>query len=96
MSREVIVKVLDEEELKPQFLQEGNVYKAIIPAPYINMGELVRCKDCKHRPILNGKFRNGFDLEFPMHECPCECYDDGYYSWMPKDDWFCPNGERKE
>ena len=48
MSREVIIKVLDDEELKPQFSQDGNVYRATLPSPYENMGQLIRCKDCKH------------------------------------------------
>lgn len=56
--------------------------------------ELIRCKECKHRPVINGEYKNGFSLEFPDYKCPCQC-DDGYYSWMPKDDWFCGNGERK-
>ena len=38
MSREVIIKVLDDEELKPQFSQDGNVYRATLPSPYENMG----------------------------------------------------------
>lgn len=63
------------------------------PIPVEN--ELVRCKDCKHRPTINGTYNNGFDLDFPTSRCPCQC-DDGYYSWMPKDDWFCGNAERKE
>lgn len=59
--------------------------------------ELVRCKDCKHRPTIDDEHRrNGSDLKFPTHKCPCECYGDGYYSWMPKDDFYCGNGERKE
>jgi hypothetical protein len=58
-------------------------------------GELIRCKDCKHRPTINGEYENGFSLEFPTSRCPCQC-DDGYYSWMPKDDWYCANAERKE
>lgn len=59
------------------------------------VGELIRCKECKHRPKINGEYKNGFDLEFPDYKCPCQC-DDGYYSWMPKDDWYCGNGERKK
>lgn len=57
--------------------------------------ELIRCKDCKHRPTINGEYEDGFDLEFPTNRCPCQC-DDGWYNWMPKDDWYCANGERKE
>ena len=55
--------------------------------------ELVLCKDCKHRPIKEDDFQNGFDLDFPDGKCPCQC-DDGWYSWYPSDDWFCANGER--
>ena len=58
--------------------------------------ELVRCKDCRHRPKEPDleTYKNGFDLEFPDSRCPCEC-DDGFYSWYPDDNWFCGNGERK-
>jgi len=55
------------------------------------MGELVRCKDCKHRPT--GEDRD--DLEFPDERCPCQC-EDGWYNWKPADDWYCGNGEREE
>ena len=64
-----------------------------------NHGELVRCKDCKHRPKEpNWKtYKNGFDIEFPEgSECPCQCSSDKYYSWYPQDDWFCANGKRKD
>lgn len=57
--------------------------------------ELVRCKDCKHRPKQIGEGTQGFNLEFPDWECPCQC-DDPWYNWMPEDDWYCGNGERKE
>lgn len=59
---------------------------------------VVRCKDCKHRPKEpNWKtYENGFDIEFPEDsKCPCQCSDDEYYSWYPRDDWFCANGERR-
>lgn len=60
--------------------------------------EVVRCKYCIHKPRLSGDLEtyvDGFDIIFPDDICPCHC-EDGYYSWMPKDDWFCANGERKE
>lgn len=71
--------------------------------------EIVRCKDCKYRPHLrdavdeddaeelkHGYF-NGFDLRFPTEgKCPCQVLDDEFYSWIPKDDWFCADGERKK
>lgn len=72
----------------------NGVRKAIIA--FINLlppiqPEVTRCKDCKHRPKLD---EDG-ELDFPpTYRCPCYC-DDCYYSWMPKDDWFCGNGERK-
>ena len=57
--------------------------------------EIVRCKDCKHRPTMPDDHTDGFDLDFPDGKCPCQC-DDGWYSWYPSDNWFCANGERKE
>ena len=58
--------------------------------------ELIRCKDCKHRPtrLEEDEDAKGFNLKFPDEQCPCYC-DDGYYNWMPSDDWYCGNGERK-
>lgn len=60
--------------------------------------ELVRCKECKHRPIkedADGK-DHGFNLIAPneMERCPC-LIEDGWYSWMPKDDFYCGYGERE-
>lgn len=57
--------------------------------------EVIRCKDCKHRPSREFEGAEGFALEFPDYRCPCQC-DDGYYSWYPNDDWYCADGERKE
>ena len=57
-------------------------------------GELIRCKDCKHRPIGGHEYNH--TLIFPDERCPCNCFDDNWYSWMPDDNWFCGNGERKE
>lgn len=58
-----------------------------------NHGELIRCKDCKYRPVSYG---DEHDLYFPKeYRCPCQC-DDNWYSWMPEDDFFCARGERKE
>ena len=61
--------------------------------------EVVRCKDCKHRPSKPEDYdpavsEEGFRLEFPDGQCPCQC-DDGYYSWYPADEWYCGNGKRK-
>ncbi len=59
----------------------------IDPAP-----EVVRCKDCKHRPV-DGEDTHGFGVEFPDYMCPCQC-DDGWYNWRPNDEWYCANAER--
>lgn len=54
--------------------------------------EIILCKDCKHRPTRNG---DGW-IDFPTERCPCQNADDFYYSWMPDDNWFCGNAERRE
>ena len=60
--------------------------------PTAEVVEVVRCKDCKHRPDGTGV---NHDLEFPDDRCPCKC-EDYWYSWKPDDNWFCGNGERRE
>ena len=74
------------------------IFKTTNSGKFLYIGELVRCKDCKHRPVLDGEYpgcyNNGFDLKFPDSICPCRCEDDEYYSWRPSDGWYCPKGER--
>ena len=78
----------------------GNKTKAVIKLaiqtadgqPTVDAEPVVRCKDCIHKPRGT---RNKHDMEFPDEICPCQC-DDYWYSWMPYDDWFCANGERRE
>lgn len=71
-------------------------YDSFINAPSI---DIVFCKECKHRPIkedANGK-NYGFNLIEPTEDdgrCPC-LVADGWYSWMPKDDFYCGYGERE-
>lgn len=74
------------------FEQAISVLKDVTPADVV---EVIRCKDCKHRPVDTVGNGDGFDIEFPDYVCPCQV-EDPYYSWVPKDDWFCPDGERKE
>lgn len=59
--------------------------------------ELIRCKDCKHRPKKECEDgHGGLNLVFPDgSRCPCEC-SDPWYNWMPDDDWYCGNAEREE
>ena len=63
---------------------------------------VVRCKDCKHRPVMEwSKVYDDFDVLAPEVDgeedwrCPCLIKDDPYYSWSPNDNWFCANGERR-
>lgn len=76
-----------------------DIVKAVIgvikTSPTVDAIEVVRCKDCKHRPKVEEKHISGFDIEFPDYVCPCQCCD-GFYNWKPPDYWFCADGERKE
>lgn len=60
--------------------------------------ELVTCKDCKHRPVI---YHKGYCVVPPTNDddedcsCPCLC-DDPFYAYIPRDDFFCANGERRE
>lgn len=61
--------------------------------------ELVRCKECRHRPIKeNADGENyGFNIIEPNNgdeRCPC-LVSDGWYSWIPDDDFYCGYGERR-
>lgn len=73
--------------------------------------KVVRCKDCKHRPGLkyyaNGDgyvegprcqetLKNGLTITLEDTTCPCVNGLDSYFSYVPKDDWFCADGERRE
>ena len=66
--------------------------------PVVDAAEVVRCKDCKHRPIPNG---NSHPLtpkpsEFEWDEtCPYVCADE-WHNEMPEDNDYCSRGERKE
>lgn len=54
---------------------------------------IVRCKDCKHRPIEVGEYE---PYEAPKGDliCPFICADDEHYNEMPPDDFFCAYGEK--
>ena len=65
----------------------------------VDVRPVVYCRDCIHRPYSSepGK-TSGFAVEAPDRECKCPCFnpDDGWYSWIPDDYFFCGNGERRE
>lgn len=75
----------------------GDLATAIELAPTISAIQVIRCKDCKHRPTDNTTTESicGFDIEFPDEICPCQ-RSDKFYNHYPKDDWFCGNAESKE
>lgn len=71
---------------------------------------IVRCKDCKYKPIEKEYqypekdslgFVTGFwkckRIESPIDFSPCPCVqgDDKFYHWIPDDDWYCKEGEPK-
>ena len=74
----------------------GTLRACVDDAPNI---EIIRCRECKHRPIkedADGE-NYGFNLIEPTEGdelCPC-LVSDGWYSWMPKDDFYCGYGERE-
>lgn len=61
--------------------------------------DLVRCKECKHRPIKEDAdgADHGFNLITPneLERCPC-LVEDGWYSWMPDDNFYCGYGEVRD
>ena len=72
--------------------------EAGFPCDYY-MPEIIRCKDCKHKPHTSDKYDYdngdcGLEIIFPDYRCPCRC-DDEYYNHIPDDDWFCGNAERR-
>ena len=86
------VNVDKDELLKALAYDRGQYEKGYADGRRARDSEIVRCKDCIHRPTGTGA---NHDLEFPDYVCPCQC-EDFWYSWMPKDDWFCASGERGE
>ena len=62
--------------------------------------QIVRCKECKHRPEVKKYVRFGREEEYYVFpegsKCPCQCSGDDYYSYCPDDNWFCADGEPKE
>ena len=60
--------------------------------------DIVRCKECKYRPIKEDADEEdyGFNVIAPNEDERCPCLvEDGWYSWIPKDDFYCGYGERE-
>ncbi len=104
ISRQAAIEALGEEPLvwhegedeiaeRNQWRRDVNAIKAL-PS---TQPELIRCKDCKHRPIATRADEGvlwGFSVEFPDERCPLQC-EDGWYNYYPKDDFYCANAERR-
>ncbi len=86
--------------MKEMIARVGDMLKPSgIESVFLTGEDLVRCKDCKHRPKEPDweTYESGFDIKFPEgSKCPCQCSGDQYCSWYPKDDWYCADGKRKE
>ena len=63
--------------------------------PSADVQPVVRCKDCKHRPIVEGDYISEPGEIYSDYTCPYLC-DDCWYNRMPEDSWFCNHGERKD
>ena len=68
--------------------ETSNLYKCPNCGTWVSAENVVRCKDCKHRPNENYEFPEG-------SKCPCHCSGDEYYSLIPDDNWFCADGEQR-
>ena len=65
---------------------------------------IIRCRECKHRPRLSKEddhvyapyriAEDGTVTEKEDFTCPCLCEDE-FFSYIPKDDFFCKYGEMK-
>ena len=78
------------------YLPYRDIRKSLDSAPSI---DIVFCKECKHRPIKEDAdgVDWGFNIVAPEGSSRCPCLvDDGWYSWMPKDNFFCGYGERED
>ena len=75
-------------------LTPHEVFDLVNKQPAADVVEVVRCKECKHRPH---KDEDGYVWSPSWDDliCPCLC-DDSYYNWIPEDDFFCKRGERRE
>lgn len=77
-------------------------------APTVDAVPVIRCKDCKHRPVYDEQKREmppRLNIEYDEDgepwiwdddmTCPYLC-GDSYYNQMPDDEQFCDRGEREE
>ena len=69
------------------------------PTSKADVQPVVRCKDCARRPYFDPpESEANCDIVFPdgwNSLCPYYC-EDIWYASMPKDNWFCCFGKRKD
>lgn len=94
--REDAIKAMSETLVRLFPAHQQIAEKCINALPSAEPEQVIRCKDCKHRAVVrDSDIVEGFGLEFPDDECPCNC-DDPFYAFRPADDWYCARGEKKE
>ena len=84
------------------------VLEAFAESDGVDAVEVIKCKDCKHRPVYDEQKREmppRLNIEYDEDgepwiwdddmTCPYLC-GDSYYNQMPDDEQFCDRGERKE
>lgn len=79
-----------------KLLHRELVMSILSDAPSI---DIVFCKECRHRPIKEDPDGEdyGFNIIKPNESGRCPCLvEDGWYSWMPKDNFHCGFGERED
>lgn len=100
------MRLIDADELRKKLdklypVFYGNLFDGM---PTIDAVQVVRCKECKHRPQTFTYFSVISEIEKERvcgadndedRVCPFLC-EDNYYSQIPEDNFFCSYGERKE
>lgn len=77
---------------------DDKVVDIINSIPAADVVPVVRCRDCKYKPIAPEGITAGFQVEFPDeldNPCPCNC-GDGWYSEKPSDNFFCAYGAKMD
>ena len=104
-----MVKYIDAEALKAVMVFSQKTGNLTVPemrdilslidyVPAADVATVVRCKDCKYKPTAPDGITYGLRVEFPdkwANRCPCLC-EDGWYSWVPDDNFFCAYGAKEE
>ena len=91
---EAVARIKDHIEIHRYHEQNAvKIFEALDMAiKALEQPEIIHCQECKHKP--SGDEVN-HDITFPDWRCPCQC-EDYWYSWIPNDNWYCGNAERRE